>query len=89
MKLNERCSGQGFDSPHLHQNILDSDVAARSRDNFKDSLINCTPVCFVGDVHGFDRAISKDMDNTVGDDRKSSKIVTANAANDEAFALAA
>ena len=27
--------------------------------------------------------------NTVGDDRKSSKIVTANAANDEVFALAA
>jgi hypothetical protein len=29
------------------------------------------------------------MDNTVGDDRKSSKKVTANAANDEVFALAA
>jgi hypothetical protein len=29
------------------------------------------------------------MDNTVGDDRKSSKQVTANAANDEVFALAA
>ena len=27
---------------------------------------------------GFDRAISKDMDNTVGDDRKSSKLVNAN-----------
>jgi len=24
--------------------ILDSDVAERSRDNFKDSLINCIPV---------------------------------------------
>ena len=39
--------------------------------------------------HGFDRAMSKDMDNTVGDDRKSSKTITANAANDEVFALAA
>jgi hypothetical protein len=39
--------------------------------------------------HGFDRAMSKDMDNTVGDLRKRSKIVTANAANDEVFALAA
>ena len=26
---------------------------------------------------GFDRAISKDMDNTVGDDRKSSKTIDA------------
>jgi hypothetical protein len=44
---------------------------------------------FNGPEYGFDRAISKDMDNTVGDDRKSSKTVTANAANDEVFALAA
>ncbi len=36
--------------------------------------------------HGFDRAMSKDMDNTVGDDCKSSKLVNA---NDETFALAA
>ena len=35
---------------------------------------------------GFDRAMSKDMDNTVGDDRKSSKTINA---NDEKFALAA
>ena len=42
-----------------------------------------------GPVLGFDRVKSKDMDNTVGDDRKSSKTITANAANDEAFALAA
>jgi len=44
---------------------------------------------FDGPESGFDRATSKDMDNTVGDDRKSSKLVTANAANDEVFALAA
>lgn len=42
-----------------------------------------------GPEFGFDRAKSKDMDNTVGDDRKSSKTITANAANDEVFALAA
>jgi hypothetical protein len=34
---------------------------------------------FDGPEFGFDRAMSKDMDNTVGDDRKSSKIVNANA----------
>jgi hypothetical protein len=28
---------------------------------------------FDGPEFGFDRAMSKDMDNTVGDDRKSSK----------------
>ena len=44
---------------------------------------------FDGPEFGFDRAMSKDMDNTVGDLRKRSKLVTANAANDEAFALAA
>lgn len=42
-----------------------------------------------GPEYGFDRAISKDMDNTVGDLRKRSKSITANAANDEVFALAA
>jgi len=55
-----------------------------------------------GPEFGFDRVMSKDMDNTVGDDRKSSKTIDANvstfkfwqspvsvAANDEAFALAA
>ena len=42
-----------------------------------------------GPEYGFDRAISKDMDNTVGDDCKSSKTITANAANDEVYALAA
>ena len=42
-----------------------------------------------GPEFGFDRVMSKDMDNTVGDDRKSSKTITANAANDEVFALAA
>ena len=42
-----------------------------------------------GPEFGFDRAMSKDMDNTVGDDCQSSKTITANAANDEAFALAA
>jgi hypothetical protein len=46
-------------------------------------------ILYDGPEYGFDRARSKDMDNTVGDDRKSSKIVTANAANDEVFALAA
>jgi len=33
--------------------------------------------------------MSKDMDNTVGDDCQSSKTITANAANDEVYALAA
>jgi len=33
---------------------------------------------FLMGMTGFDRAISKDMDNTVGDDRKSSKLVNAN-----------
>lgn len=42
-----------------------------------------------GPEFGFDRAMSKDMDNTVGDLRKRSKTITANAANDEVFALAA
>jgi len=35
---------------------------------------------------GFDRAISKDMDNTVGDDCQSSKTITA---NDSYYAKAA
>jgi len=39
-----------------------------------------------GGVFGFDRAKSKDMDNTVGDDRKSSKSITA---NDSYYAMAA
>jgi hypothetical protein len=35
--------------------ILDSDVAVRSRDNFKDSLINCIPVSLLmGLTVGFD-----------------------------------
>ena len=42
-----------------------------------------------GPEFGFDRAMSKDMDNTVGDDCQSSKTITANAANDEVYALAA
>ena len=41
---------------------------------------------FDGPDIGFDRVKSKDMDNTVGDDRKSSKIITA---NDSYYAMAA
>ena len=46
-------------------------------------------ILYDGPEFGFDRATSKDMDNTVGDLRKRSKTITANAANDEVFALAA
>ena len=40
-------------------------------------------ILYDGPEFGFDRAMSKDMDNTVGDLRKRSK--TINAANDELF----
>ena len=44
--------------------ILDSDVAERSRDNFKDSLINCIPVLLLmGLPLVFDRVKSNEMDS--------------------------
>jgi hypothetical protein len=49
-------------------------------------LLISVQYAFDGPEFGFDRAMSKDMDNTVGDDRKSSKTINA---NDEKFALAA
>jgi len=43
---------------------LDSDVAERSRDNFKDSLINCIPVLLLmGLPLVFDRVKSNEMDS--------------------------
>jgi hypothetical protein len=66
--------------------ILDSDVAARSRDNFKDSLINCIPVSLLMGMKGFDWAKSNGMDNTRQRLAKSKKPINA---NDENWALAA
>ncbi len=42
--MNEGQDAGGGTWPGPPEVILDSDVAARSRDNFKDSLINCIPV---------------------------------------------
>ena len=86
MKQRERCSGRRFDSAHLHRSILDSDVAARSRDNFKDSLVNCIPVCFVGDA-----LVSTGQRVTEWTARQAIDVNEAKSinANDEVFALAA
>ena len=88
MKLNESGSGPRFDPGQVHQ--------MRSWDNYVPPLNLCNyslvwqwKISFGGPEYGFDRARSKDMDNTVGDDCQSSKTITANAANDEVFALAA
>ena len=35
-------------------------------------------MCFIMGLHSFDRANSRDMDDPVGDDRKSSKTINAN-----------
>jgi hypothetical protein len=88
MKLNERCSGPGFDSRHLHQKHIKSLFEGRKQGHYSIHETR-TNMLLMGGVFGFDRAMSKDMDNTVGDDRKSSKTITANAANDEVYALAA
>jgi hypothetical protein len=47
---------------------------------------NAAETAYDGGVLGFDRVMSKELDNTVGDDRKSSKTINA---NDNVFALAA
>ena len=49
LRLNKNCFGQGFDSPHLHQSILEFMV-------LEYTLGGCT---------GFDRAISSEVENTV------------------------
>ena len=67
MKLNERCSGPRFDPGQVHHKEYCTGFCGwRHPTQFSSILYN-------GPEYGFDRAISKDMDNTVGDDRKSSK----------------
>ena len=58
--------------------ILDSDVAVRSRDNFKDSLINCIPVSLLMGLKGFDWATSNGMDNSTQIVVKSKQPINAN-----------
>ena len=61
MKLIERCSGQGFESPrfhHKHVRYTHSIQRHQKRER-----------AFDGGVLGFDRANSSDMDDPVGDDR--------------------
>ena len=63
--------------PAPPESILDSGVAERSRDNFKDPLINCIPeYASLWGGHGFDRADEYRYGQHVSDDvkrRKTSK----------------
>jgi len=72
MKLIERCSGQGFDSPQVHhKHTVKRGEGCR--------LLSRPRKCaYDGPVLEFDRAIIRKMDDPVGDDRKSSKTINAN-----------
>jgi len=92
MKRIEKCSGRGYRMP---PGPPESRLLVKGFGNLKQkqpaaNWVDLLSVYFLMGLKGFDRAESIEVDSTVGDDRKSSKIINANDAfYTEELALAA